>query len=116
MNNEVEDFLSLYSAEVRELALATRELILSAMPGVNEKLYPGYKSIAYSTGSKMAEQGVYIAPFKDRVNLGFYRGTELPDPAGLLEGTGKLLRHIKIKKAEDLQNPALRALLEAARQ
>jgi hypothetical protein len=114
MDKEIEDFLNLYSREVRELALAARELILSAMPGVTEKFYPGYKSIAYSASTKMADQGVYIAPLKDRVNLGFYRGTELPDPAGMLEGTGKLLRHIKLKRAEDLQNPALRALLEAA--
>lgn len=56
----------------------------------------------------------YIAPLKDRVNLGFHKGTELPDPGGLLEGMGKGLRHVKLKKPADLDNPTLRTLLEAA--
>jgi len=41
-------------------------------------------------------------------------GTELPDPAGLLEGTGELMRHVKIRSADALKNPALRQLLEVA--
>jgi hypothetical protein len=48
------------------------------------------------------------------VNLGFNYGTELPDPEGLLQGSGKLLRHVKITTPEDLSNPALRRLVEAA--
>jgi len=48
------------------------------------------------------------------VTFGFLRGTSLPDPAGLLEGTGKNLRHVKLRTAEDLQEPAVRKLIEAA--
>jgi hypothetical protein len=48
------------------------------------------------------------------VNLGFNYGSELPDPEGLLEGTGKLLRHTKITALEKLANPALRQLVVVA--
>jgi len=70
--------------------------------------------VSYGVGAGMAAQICYIAPLKDRINLGFNRGAVLPDPDGLLEGTGKLLRHIKVKKADLLAKPALRALIEAA--
>jgi hypothetical protein len=49
------------------------------------------------------------------VTFGFLCGTSLPDPAGLLEGTGKNLRHVKLRTAEDVSTPALRKLIEAAR-
>jgi len=51
---------------------------------------------------------------KYHVTFGFLRGTSLPDPEGLLEGTGKNLRHVKLRTAEDLQEPAVRKLIEAA--
>jgi hypothetical protein len=51
---------------------------------------------------------------KHHVTFGFLRGTSLPDPAGLLEGTGKNLRHVKLRTAEDVRTPALRKLIEAA--
>jgi hypothetical protein len=63
----------------------------------------------------MSEHFCYIALHKDHINLGFNQGAELPDPEGLLEGPGKMLRHTKITSSEDLQDPALRRLLEAAR-
>ena len=57
-----------------------------------------------------------IALHNDHVNLGFSQGAQLPDPEGLLEGPGKMmLRHTKIAEPEDLEKPALRRLLEAAK-
>ncbi|MCA9943591.1 MAG: hypothetical protein KC449_08935, partial [Anaerolineales bacterium] len=56
----------------------------------------------------------YIALFKARLNLGFYYGSDLPDPEKLLEGSGKNLRHIKISHPEQLQNPALHDLVVVA--
>jgi hypothetical protein len=48
------------------------------------------------------------------VNLGFYYGAGLPDPEGLLEGSGKELRHIKIHTLEQVKQPAVRKLVEEA--
>ncbi len=114
MSVTVEEFLAPYSPQVRELAMGTRQLVLDAMPDAIEQVNTGHKVISYSTGNRMSDQILYISPHKGHVNLGFLRGTQLPDPEGLLEGTGKMLRHVKIKKLEDLDKPELRLLLRTA--
>ena len=48
------------------------------------------------------------------MTFGFLRGTSLPDPAGLLQRIGKNLRHVKLRTTEDVKEPALRKLIEAA--
>ncbi len=55
-----------------------------------------------------------IASHTDHTNLEFYRGVSLRDPAGLLEGTGKNLRHVKVHSVADVKQPPLRALLRQA--
>jgi hypothetical protein len=60
------------------------------------------------------QTAVYIAPFKAHVNLGFFQGADLPDPAALLEGTGKGLRHVKLKTLDALGQPSVIALIQAA--
>ena len=56
----------------------------------------------------------YISAIKDRVNFGFYRGADLPDPAKLLEGTGKKLRHIKVRSVEGIHEAAFKLLVTEA--
>lgn len=55
-----------------------------------------------------------IMPYAGWVDLGLPRGVDLPDPAGLLTGTGVRARHVKVRQARDVDAPALRALLKAA--
>jgi hypothetical protein len=57
---------------------------------------------------------VYVNVFKAHATVGFYRGAELKDPAGLLEGTGKSMRHVKVKPGAPLDAKALGALIQAA--
>jgi hypothetical protein len=68
----------------------------------------------WGTG-KMTEGYVYAMPHKAHVNLGFFQGVHLPDPDGRLEGTGKALRHVKLKTEGAVADPAIRALVIAAR-
>jgi hypothetical protein len=110
----VEEFLSSRSPDVQALALRTREMVRGALPDATESVHPGQNNIQYGPTGKMADQFCYIAPFNSHVNLGFFRGTDLPDPNGLLEGTGKMLRHVKIKTPEDINKPGLRDLVVAA--
>jgi hypothetical protein len=56
----------------------------------------------------------YVNVFKAHVNVGFLHGSEMPDPAGLLEGSGRRMRHVKLKPGAALDSVALRALVEAA--
>lgn len=56
----------------------------------------------------------YVNAFRHHVNIGFFRGTDLPDPAHLLEGTGKRMRHVKLRPGEEIDNTALRQLIQEA--
>jgi hypothetical protein len=56
----------------------------------------------------------YVNVFKAHVNVGFFLGAELDDPAGLLEGTGRRMRHVKVRPGSDLDIAALSALVRAA--
>ena len=62
----------------------------------------------------MSEHYVYIAVYAAHVNFGFYHGAGLRDRAGLLEGTGKRLRHISFRDAPSTKRPAVAALLREA--
>lgn len=56
----------------------------------------------------------YVDTFTAHVDIGFFGGAELPDPVGLLEGTGKFMRHVKLKLGALPDAEALRALIGAA--
>jgi hypothetical protein len=56
----------------------------------------------------------YVNAFTAHVNVGFFLGAHLADPAGLLEGTGKNMRHVKLRPGGEIDRAALAALIEAA--
>ena len=56
----------------------------------------------------------YVNVFKAHVNVGFYHGADLEDPAGLLLGTGRRMRHVKLTPGSPVDAAALDALIEAA--
>jgi hypothetical protein len=56
----------------------------------------------------------YVGVFRAHVNVGFFRGADLRDPGRLLEGTGKRMRHVKIRPGVTLDEPALAALISSA--
>lgn len=56
----------------------------------------------------------YVDAFTAHVNIGFFCGADLADPAGLLEGTGKSMRHVKLRPGVDIDGAALVGLIESA--
>jgi hypothetical protein len=56
----------------------------------------------------------YVNAFKAHVNVGFFGGAEIADPEGLLEGTGKFMRHVKLRPERDVDSTTLRTLIETA--
>jgi len=56
----------------------------------------------------------YVNVFKAHVNVGFFQGAALPDPAGMLQGNGKFMRHVKLKPGTATDKASLRRLIEAA--
>lgn len=56
----------------------------------------------------------YVNAFTAHVNVGFFRGAELADPAGLLQGTGKFMRHVKLRPGAAMDAVALERLIKVA--
>ena len=115
MSDGFEEIVSSVSPHARKLAEEARELIRSVYPAVVEVPWPKQRVIGYGVGpKKMSEHFCYISVSKEHINLGFMYGAELPDQEQLLEGTGKLLRHVRITELEQLSNPALKELIQTA--
>jgi hypothetical protein len=56
----------------------------------------------------------YVNVFRAHVNVGFFLGAELEDPAGLLIGSGRRMRHVKVRPGADVNVAGLSALIDAA--
>jgi hypothetical protein len=109
------EFLAPYDLKVGELALALRDMVFNEAPQANETLFRGYAvSLSYSFTSRWTQGFCHIVVYQKHVNLGFNRGAQLPDPKGLLEGSGKLIRHIRVDAPGDLKKPYLVGFLRSA--
>ena len=114
MTDEIEAFLAGYPPEIREISRYLRRLITNARPEAKETLYARQNHFAYSLSGKMRDGLIYVCPMKDYVRLGFYYGASLDDPARLLVGEGKRLRHVKARTLEEAQRPEIGALVREA--
>jgi hypothetical protein len=113
MDASLQELLGGFTPEVQQLALSLRARVRDLVPDGQEKVMGGYKSINYGFGSGMS-QFAAIVLHSAHVNLQFPRGVDLPDPAGLLEGTGKAMRHVKIWTDEKIQSREVKELVESA--
>jgi hypothetical protein len=108
-------FLEAYDRPVADLALALREIILEEVPDASESIYQVYTvAIWFGFSGKMKDMFCYIATNARHVNLGFPRGSTLPDPNGVLEGDGKTMRHIKFASHRDLERSFVRRYIHAS--
>ena len=111
-NADFEKTLESFSDDIKILARKTRQLIYSILPNVVEVVWVQQKNTGYGTGPKKnTEHFCWIMPASKHITLGFNYGAELPDPHQLLEGTGKLFRHVKIKSQEQLSDKHLISLI-----
>ena len=92
-----------------EIALRWFEVARDCGDDVRELLHDGHPTACVGDAGF-----AYVNAFAAHVNVGFFQGTELPDPAGLLEGTGKYMRHVKLRPGQAVDEAALRALIRAA--
>jgi hypothetical protein len=107
-----EDLLAQHTLEVRVLAEALRQLVHTAVPEATEKAYSGWQGIGYSHPQAGYFCGVF--PTADLVKLGFEFGVLLPDPDGLLEGSGSQMRWVFLRPGEDIPETSIKALIQAA--
>jgi len=114
-NPELLGFLEAYDRPIADLALALREIILEEVPDASESIYQVYTvAIWFGFSGKLKDMFCYIATNARHVNLGFPRGSTLPDPNRALEGDGKAMRHIKFTSQRDLERPFVRRYIGAS--
>jgi Domain of unknown function (DU1801) len=110
-----EQLIEAYSPGVQSLARETREQILDLMGGDAEESIDTsgpYAFYGYAPGYKGLVCSVILS--KTGVKLGLSHGAALDDPHKLLEGAGKVHKHIPLKSSADLKRPPVKALVKAA--
>lgn len=99
------------------LLRALRALVFGLHPELVEVSRPGDRAVSWGWGPrKMSEAYACALPYREHVNLAFHRGADLADPAEMLRGTGKAMRHIPLTVADQIDHHAVRDLLIAARE
>ena len=103
---------------VQATAVAMRSVVVDEIGPCYETIFEIKKivSVLYSTTEKRMKDNIcLVVVYRDHVNLMFPRGVDLKDPQGLLAGTGKAMRHIKMFTADDIDRPGVRALIRQAK-
>jgi hypothetical protein len=94
--------------DLQALCRAARDLLDEGLPAARQDIKWGFPTWV-GNGNVAA-----LNPRAGHLNLQFYRGASLRDPDGLLEGTGKELRHVKLHSAKDVRTPGVKALVRSA--
>ncbi len=102
---DLDHYLSSYNEQIGLLARDIRNMILELVPEIDEVIK--WKNLFYEQNGFVCA----IVLHKDHVNLQFARGTELKDPAKMLEGTGKKIRHVKIDDSDLINTEKLKNLI-----
>ncbi|MDR7271393.1 hypothetical protein J2X20_004061 [Pelomonas saccharophila] len=105
----VQAWMDAHAGELGDIARKWFDVMRACDDDVRELLHDGHPTACAGD----AAFG-YVNAFTAHVNVGFFKGAELPDPAGLLQGTGKAMRHVKLRPGEPVDENALRALIAAA--
>ena len=109
-------FLARYSPEVAAVARDARAALTARMPHAVQLVYDNYNALVIGFGpTEKASQAVFsLALYPRYVTLFFLKGASLDDPANVLKGSGRVVRHVVLRSAEDLARPEIRALMEQA--
>ena len=106
-----------HSEEVQATFLALRVLCRDVIADAAEALDLPDRVLAFGYGPpggvRMRGLAVGLIPHTAHVNVQLADGADLPDPTGIVEGSGKRIRHVKCRDLADVARPALRALIEA---
>src|SRR6476659_3981287 len=105
----VERWLQEHAGQLGAIARRWFEVMRGCGDDVRELLHDGHPTACVGDAAF-----AYVNAFTAHVHVGFFRGAEIADPCGLLEGTGKFMRHVKLSPDRDVDNVALRKLIETA--
>lgn len=103
-----DDLVALIQPEFQSIARRLREIVLEELPAAHEAVWAaGWKIALYNDGGEICG----IGPGKEWVHFYLTKGSQIPDPDGLLEGRGKGIRHVKVRSLESLPESGIRQLI-----
>jgi hypothetical protein len=105
----IEAWMHEHSGELGAIARRWFEVMRDSGEDVRELLHDGHPTACVNDAAF-----AYVNAFKAHVNVGFFRGAEIADPEHLLEGSGKFMRHVKLKPGSDVDASALGRLIDTA--
>jgi hypothetical protein len=108
-DSAIDKFMDEHSSELGVIANHWFEFMRESGDDVRELMHDGYPTACVDDAAF-----AYVGVFKAHVNVGFFGGAGIADPAGLLEGTGKYMRHVKIRPEKGIDAKALKELIEMA--
>ena len=114
--HEIASFLAKYSPEVAAQLKAARARLRKLFPRGCELVYDNYNALvfAFAPGERASQAAVSVAGYPRWVTLFFLDGVKLKDPHKLLQGSGSQVRGVRLASADELDKPAVRALIEQA--
>ena len=107
-NKTIDGYIAGLEGWQAEVASSVREIVRGAAPEAKEVIK--WTQPVWETSGPFC----YLKAWKNSVNLGFWRGVELEDPKGLLKGSGKTMRHVKLTSIDDINPDALADLVQQA--
>jgi hypothetical protein len=105
----IEVWMHEHSGDLAAIARRWFERMRACGDDVRELLHDGHPTACVGD----AAFG-YVNAFRAHVNVGFFRGAEIADAGGLLEGTGRFMRHVKLRPERDVDATALMRLIDTA--
>lgn len=112
----LQQFVAKFDARNQRLISDVRAALRRRFPAANELVWDNYNFfvIGYSLAERLSDAPLSVAASAKRVSLCFVHGARLADPSGILLGSGKQTRFVRLDSAGDLDRPELEALLWAA--
>ena len=109
-------FIARFTPQVAGIAKSARAKVRKLLPRAFELVYDNYNALALAFGptERASEVILSIALYPRWVSLFFARGARLPDPDGVLRGTGKQIRHVVLERIEVLNSAPVRRLMKDA--
>ena len=113
---QLQSFIDKFDPKHQAVIRAVRKALRKRFPTANELVWDNYNFfvLAYSATERPSDSVVTIAGASNGIGLSFYRGATLPDPAGILLGSGVQNRFVRLESAKTLERPEVDALIEAA--
>jgi hypothetical protein len=106
-----EDLFATAGRTAKQIGIALRKLIMEVLPDSEERVHLAWKIALYNDPNEVCG----IQPVSKHCNLYFSNGAQMSDPDGLLEGTGKSIRHVKVRSAKDMPVEQLKNLIVEAK-